>query len=759
MAPYSTLIPSQKAYNVPSLLNTTNITAMRNVASKPKIINVRSQVSLWAKLTENASSQHNWCAALASLKFSGELVLELKLWMPYSFQYTDTITLYWDQSVTLTLTIQPTQETMAPRDPKIEHLRRCTSLILASVYDKRFDVLQDSFAIMFETAEGQDISAWCDANQGNLPANVEATNIDSSMDCGLIRSKDLPYELFFQVPRVRAEQIFDSFEHISAKTCLIGIPLTQKRNFLHAVPTSVSEGENDSKEQVLSRGSCTVDKLPSKYGLLAALFPSITYQMDISFVAHQFTHFSRASMTLQAICAPSVKIAGGGRPKYLGEKMLKFCAGLQAMAVHLDYDAHELTEARLAMTSNSRLCQAGLESGLDNLIVDKAFGVSKWKPPTASLEPTHAKNASRALSSRTIADVAVSLIGAAFADGGYKQSLNCLTYIMRNSFWYDEQKSNMILLTASDPFCPIFLPTLEQIIGYSFNRRSLLVEALSHESHAKYVGMSYERLEFFGDAVLDLIVAAHIQRHPRILSPAQINRIHCALVNSHTLGFLCMKMKTSEYGDVCTEHVDLDGHIRLKIQRKQKTVSLHDFLRIDSDLFPIKKASFDSFQQLEGRLDWGLWHDRAFPWADLLTLSLDKMFSDIIESILGAIYIDSEGNWSACEAFVERLGLLKLLQRLTDADVDAWHPKERITILADRRAVKYDTQMVEVEGRISWQSTLSLRDGREFTATCCRTKDEASTRAAAQAARVIQDEMEGVAGKRKRTQEILSSLV
>lgn len=55
----------------------------------------------------------------------------------------------------------------------------------------------------------------------------------------------------------------------------------------------------------------------------------------------------------------------------------------------------------------------------------------------------------------------------------------------------------------------------EQIIGYSFNKKALLEQALSHSSAVNNRDQSNERLEFLGDAVLGFIVCNETyQRFP-----------------------------------------------------------------------------------------------------------------------------------------------------------------------------------------------------------------------------------------------------
>lgn len=56
----------------------------------------------------------------------------------------------------------------------------------------------------------------------------------------------------------------------------------------------------------------------------------------------------------------------------------------------------------------------------------------------------------------------------------------------------------------------------EEKIGYSFNNKGLLLNALTHTSYANEHGMakheSNERLEFLGDAIVDMVVSDYLYR-------------------------------------------------------------------------------------------------------------------------------------------------------------------------------------------------------------------------------------------------------
>ena len=82
-------------------------------------------------------------------------------------------------------------------------------------------------------------------------------------------------------------------------------------------------------------------------------------------------------------------------------------------------------------------------------------------------------------------------------------------------------------------------------LGYAFNDESLLIEALTHSSYAHEQNasapVSYQRLEFLGDAVLQLIVSQTLmQRFPQ-LPEGHLTRLRAELVKGETLAVLAEK--------------------------------------------------------------------------------------------------------------------------------------------------------------------------------------------------------------------------
>jgi ribonuclease-3 len=70
---------------------------------------------------------------------------------------------------------------------------------------------------------------------------------------------------------------------------------------------------------------------------------------------------------------------------------------------------------------------------------------------------------------------------------------------------------------------------IEKKIGYEFKDKTLLREALTHKSCKK--PYNNERLEFLGDAVLDLVIGEHLFRNFPHLHEGDLSKMRASLVN------------------------------------------------------------------------------------------------------------------------------------------------------------------------------------------------------------------------------------
>src|SRR5262249_4511912 len=133
-------------------------------------------------------------------------------------------------------------------------------------------------------------------------------------------------------------------------------------------------------------------------------------------------------------------------------------------------------------------------------------------------EPADGK---RVLSTKILADVVESLIGACYMVGSFAMSLRCIGVfglgvrlkplndrVAEIYHTYQDQE----WMKTSVPL----IHNAEEMLGYRFSKKSLLVEALTHPSykppHEDDRSMSYQRLEFLGDALLDMVIVDELYK-------------------------------------------------------------------------------------------------------------------------------------------------------------------------------------------------------------------------------------------------------
>src|SRR5665811_769950 len=87
-------------------------------------------------------------------------------------------------------------------------------------------------------------------------------------------------------------------------------------------------------------------------------------------------------------------------------------------------------------------------------------------------------------------------------------------------------------------------------LGFEFQNIQLLVTALTHRSyvneHKKSVNEHNERLEFLGDAVLELVVTDYLYHKYPEKPEGELTSFRSSLVNSNTLAEVAVKLEINE---------------------------------------------------------------------------------------------------------------------------------------------------------------------------------------------------------------------
>lgn len=89
------------------------------------------------------------------------------------------------------------------------------------------------------------------------------------------------------------------------------------------------------------------------------------------------------------------------------------------------------------------------------------------------------------------------------------------------------------------------IEVLEEILNYSFKDKKLIIEALTHKSFKQ--PYDNERLEFLGDAVLDLIVGEYLFKKFSKSDEGKLSKIRASIVNEAGFDKLARSINLGEY--------------------------------------------------------------------------------------------------------------------------------------------------------------------------------------------------------------------
>ena len=490
--------------------------------------------------------------------------------------------------------------------------------------------------------------------------------------------------------------------------------LSKRADFLHKEHNL----QQDPAIKWLLSDHCQIDKLPFRYSRFALLIPSIVHKIH-------------AAMTVERLCqtllSPLGKIDRGlistaitassaretrdyQRLEFLGDSILKFLTSLALLARYPKYHEGVLSSMKDHIVSNSNLARAAVRIGLDSFIITKQFTGAKWRPLYNSVLLAGQLPKTREMSTKVLADVVEAIIGASFLDGGYKSAILCAKIFIPEVAWDTVTRSTDIFqgLYGSQTQSRAYADRAEQLLRYNFSLQSLLIEAITHASYqAPSVPAPYERLEFLGDSVLDNVVTIAAFSHEPPISVNRLHLIRTTIVNANYLGFLCLQhnieistfdSKISSARDVSTVETRKPFHLWQLLRHASPTIR------------KTQQACLARLQTLDTQISEALLQSKSHPWTLLARLEPPKPFSDLIESLLGAIYIDSRGSMEACRNFLTDIGLMRYLRRVLDIDIALLHPKEELGQLSNEEEVHYVMGKEGEEGKQRLTCTVIVGD-------------------------------------------------
>ncbi|TKY74840.1 Endoribonuclease Dicer-like 3 [Spatholobus suberectus] len=369
------------------------------------------------------------------------------------------------------------------------------------------------------------------------------------------------------------------------------------------------------------------------------LLPSLMYRIESLMLSSQLreeidgqTSKSniRSSLILEALttlrCSENFSME---RLELLGDSVLKYVVSCHLFLKYPKKHEGQLSAGRSQAVCNSTLLRLGTDRKLQGYIRDSAFEPRRWVAPGQlsiyavgcgcgfeTLEVPlefHTEDPKvvvgkfcdkghRWMCSKTIADCVEALIGAYYVGGGLFASLSVMKWLGIGAE-LDLSLVDEAITAASLRTCvpkESEIASLEKKIGYEFSVKGLLLEAITHLSEKELgIGYCYERLEFLGDSVLDLLITWHLYQSHTDIDPGLLTDLRSASVNN------------DNFAQVAVRH-NLHPHL------------LHSSGLLLSQISEYVKVISES-------------DTRSLP-----SIRAPKALGDLVESIAGAILIDAK---------------------------------------------------------------------------------------------------------------------
>lgn len=156
------------------------------------------------------------------------------------------------------------------------------------------------------------------------------------------------------------------------------------------------------------------------------------------------------------------------------------------------------------------------------------------------------------VSDKTVSDTIEAILGVWVEAVGIRKSFKLLNFF--NILPNDVDMENLITNQKMEPrISPnvtsadidsllIRYTEIQRKLNYQFRDRAYLLQALTHPSYpTNRVTGCYQKLEFLGDAVLDIIITLYIFEHCKDMDPGKMTDLRSALVNNITLACICVR--------------------------------------------------------------------------------------------------------------------------------------------------------------------------------------------------------------------------
>ncbi|KAF3903015.1 hypothetical protein ABW20_dc0109555 [Dactylellina cionopaga] len=385
-----------------------------------------------------------------------------------------------------------------------------------------------------------------------------------------------------------------------------------------------------------------ISPLPAKFCTMGLLFPAIITRIDAYLQAYDVCNLLGVQMdldiALEAITKDSDNTSEHSEePKHRRRGMgnnyerLEFLGGvtIALFASNPEDNEFDYHVKRMHLVCNSYLFSRATELQLYKYIQSEGFSRRLWYPMITLIrgKAVGKQESQRAhrLSDKSVADVCEALIGAALCNGGLNMATRMVTVLLKSeghqvdSFkdyypLYNLPGYQTAAVTASQKE---LANQIEESLGYRFKHPRLLRSAFTHPSFpASWEKIPcYERLEFLGDALIDMACVEDLWARFPSKDPQWLTEHKMSMINNRFQGALCVK---------------------LGLHRHLRAIGAHINIAVQEYVQLITEARVASNNSVD------YWIDVKAP---------PKVLPDMLEAYVGAIFVDSGFDYNVVTEF------------------------------------------------------------------------------------------------------------
>ncbi|KAF4997885.1 hypothetical protein FGRMN_3524 [Fusarium graminum] len=413
--------------------------------------------------------------------------------------------------------------------------------------------------------------------------------------------------------------------------------------------------EEASKKCFVILEPLRVSPLPMGVIYVALTFPAIIHRIDSTLITLDACDLLGLSISptlaLEAMTKDSDNTdehgkqqvnfqAGMGnnyeRLEFLGDCFLKMASTISIYTNQPKGDECQYHVERMILITNQTLFNNAVDCNLQEYIRSKSFDRRTWYPDLPLKKGKAPKTTvQHNLADKTIADVCEALIGAAYLmsrDDNMNLAVKAVTRMVKSK--------NHKMNTFADYFALYNAPAWQMVdardkqrklaqkvvdvTGYTFSHPSLIQSAFRNSSDLQGGVPTYQRLEFLGDSLLDMVIVDYLYHNFPEADPQWLTEHKMAMVSNQFLGYLCFKLGL---------YKNLETTINLQVYNPSGYV------------FEIEVAEEDARKKAEKE---GVPMHMDF-WIELNPPP--KRYADMIEALIGAMFVDSDYNFSVVKNF------------------------------------------------------------------------------------------------------------